>query len=224
MAQNIAERQAILQNSMSRAKKLMQLDANGTLDKIANGARNGVSESLGGGVTTDQLMTTKRNRSTDALPIQGVMSVAASNVPQAIRESFAKNPIDVNSLYGTQGGTDELSFLNETVQQPNAPRQTQNVRQIVNEGLGTQQTQQYVPSSQIDYPMIRTIVEETVRKYALALNKKIISEGKEKQGGKLTTLTIGESFKFLDDDGNLYECTMKKIGNIKDKKKKSVNG
>jgi hypothetical protein len=88
------------------------------------------------------------------------------------------------------------------------------------------QKPQYAPqvqmTAQVDYPMIRTIVEEIVRKYAVSLNKKIISEGKSSTS-EVNTISLGKTFKFLDSKGNIYECQMKKVGNINDKRK-SVNG
>ena len=69
--------------------------------------------------------------------------------------------------------------------------------------------------------MIRTIVEEIVRKYAVSLNKKIISEGKQTTN-EINTIALGNTFKFLSKNGDIYECTMKKIGNVNNKKK-SVN-
>ena len=69
----------------------------------------------------------------------------------------------------------------------------------------------------IDYPMIRTIVEDIVRKYTSSLSKKMLSESKGSVN-ELTTMTLGKSFKFLDRQGNIYEATLKKIGNINNKK------
>jgi hypothetical protein len=230
---NPADKQAKLQNAMSRAKKLIQLESNGTLDKIAKGARDGINTSLDGEVMTEQLMTTPRNRRTEAPMIGGQMGENAMNVPAAIRESFSTNPIDESSLYsafgGAQGGNDDLAFLTEDIPTPRQPQrvniQTQDVRQLVNEGMGYQQPQ-YAPqpqmSAQVDYPMIRTIVEEIVRKYAVSLNKKIISEGKSSTS-EVNTISLGKTFKFLANDGTIYECQMKKIGNI-NSKRKSVNG
>ena len=229
---NPADKQAKLQNAMSRAKKLIQLESNGTLDKIAAGVRDGVNSSLeGGDIITEQLMTTPRNRRTEAPMIGAQMGENAMNVPAAIRESFSTNPIDESSLYsafgGTQGGNDDLAFLTEDIPTPRQPQrvnmQSQDVRQLVNEGMGYQQPQ-YVPqaSAQVDYPMIRTIVEEIVRKYAVSLNKKIISEGKTSTN-EVNTISLGKTFKFLANDGTIYECQMKKIGNI-NSKRKSVNG
>jgi hypothetical protein len=69
--------------------------------------------------------------------------------------------------------------------------------------------------------MIRSIVEEIVRKYAQSLNKKIINEGVG-GGAEVNTIALGKTFKFLDSKGNIYEAKLSKIGNIN--KKKSVNG
>ena len=214
---------ANLQSAMSRASKLMKLESNGTLDKIATANQDRINESLidtTGDITTQSMMTTARNRQTQA-PMVGGMMNGGENVPSVIRESFMKNPIDTSALYQGLGDGKDVSFLTEMIQpkqQKTAPT-AQEIRQIVNEGIPQQPTMQV--SQQIDYPMIRTIVEEIVRKYAVSLKNKIISENKETPT-TLNTLTIGKSFKFLDNSGNIYECTMKKVGNI-NSKKKSVN-
>ena len=229
---NPADKQAKLQNAMSRAKKLIQLESNGTLDKIAAGVRDGVNSSLeGGDIITEQLMTTPRNRRTEAPMVGAKMGENAMNVPAAIRESFSTNPIDESSLYsafgGAQGGNDDLAFLTEDIPAPRQPQrvnmQSQDVRQLVNEGMGYQQPQ-YAPqvqmSAQVDYPMIRTIVEEIVRKYAVSLKNRIINEGTN--GNEINTISLGKTFKFLDSSGNIYEAKLTKIGNINEKKKSIV--
>ena len=229
MAETV-DKQAKLQEAMSRAKKLINLEANGTLDKIAKGARDGINESMDGGVMTEQLMTTPRNRRVEAPSVGQKMGANAMNVPAAIRESFAKMTINDSDLYGAfgGGGNDDLSFLTEGIE--STPRtnerinaQTQNVRQLVSEGLGNTQPQ-YVQQvgQQIDYPMIRTIVEEIVRKYAVSLKNRIVTEGKQSTN-EVNTISLGSNFKFLTKNGDIYECTMKKIGNINDKKKNVIN-
>ena len=155
-----------------------------------------------------------------------ILTCTASNVPAAIRESFTKMSIDNSALYsafgGGNGGNDDLAFLTEgwsstPTETLQAPVQTQNVRQLVSEGLGETQPQRQYQSQQIDYPMIRTIVEEIVRKYTLSLKNKLINEGKQNDS-QINTIAFGKTFKFLDNEGNIYECTMKKIGNVKNKK------
>lgn len=213
---NEVDKRARLQSAMSKAAKLMQLESNGTLDKIAKAKKDSINESLNGEVATSDLMTSSRNRNTQAPTIRR-MGENANNVPAPIREAFMKNPIDDSTLYealGEQGDGRSLSFLTEGLMPKEQP---QSVRGIVNEGV---QPQVQYATSQIDYPMIRTIVEEIVRKYATSLNKKIVSEGK---GNEISTIALGKNFRFLDSAGNIYECSMKKVGNVNDKKK-SVNG
>ena len=217
---NEVDKRARLQSAMSKAAKLMQLESNGTLDKIAKAKKESINESLNGEVATSDLMTTSRNRNTQAPTITRRMGENANNVPAAIREAFMKNPIDDSTLYealGEQGDGRSLSFLTEGLMPKEQP---QSVREIVNEGVQHVQPQVQYATSQIDYPMIRTIVEEIVRKYASSLNKKIVSEGK---GNEISTIALGKNFRFLDSAGNIYECSMKKVGNVNDKKK-SVNG
>ena len=216
---NQGNRQAVVKNAMERAKKLLQLESNGTIDKIAADPnfKANINNSLDGNVSSAELMTTARNRNVQA-PIQTrQMGQNASNVPQAIREAFMNNPIDDSALYAGLGDGRDLSFLDEGKQQVVQP--TQNVRQIVNEGMSSQPQ----VTQQIDYPMIRTIVEEIVRKYAVSLNKKIINESKQSGNqSQVNTIALGKTFKFLTENGDMYECTMKKVGNIKNKK--NVNG
>lgn len=210
-----------LNSAMSRASKLIQLESNGTIDKIAKGHRDGLgSELLGeGDFNTASHMTTRIDRS--QAPIQQqTMQQTQSKLPSAILESFKNNTIDVSVLGGAPSG--DLSFLTEglgdvvrqepqAVQQPTY-QQPKNVREIVSEGLGQHQ---YQPTQGVDYPMIRTIVEEAVRKYTVALKKSI----NESKGNEMNLLTIGKTFKFMDSKGNIYEAVLKKVGNINDKKR-----
>ena len=229
---NEVDKRAKLQNAMSKAKKLMQLESNGTLDKIAAAHKDGINATLtdpSGEMLTEGLMTTSRNRQTTApMPVRQQMGQNASNMPKAILEEFMSNPIDDSALYaalGEQGDGRSLSFLTEgmdAVQPTQTVVPPQNVRQIVNEGMGQQYVQQPQVMQSIDYPMIRAIVEEIVRKYAVSLNKKIMNESKQ-ETNEINTISLGKSFKFLAKNGDLYECTMKKVGNVNDKRK-SVNG
>ena len=118
---NEVDKRARLQNAMSKAAKLMQLESNGTLDKIAAAHKDGINESLDGGLTTQELMTTSRDRKTQAPIATRQMGQNAANVPAAIREAFMANPIDDSALYdalGEQGDGRSLSFLTEGLEQP----------------------------------------------------------------------------------------------------------
>ena len=213
---------AVLQSAMSRASKLMKLESNGTLDKIASANQGRINESLidtTGDITTQSMMTTARNRQTQAPMVGGVMGVGAENVPSVIRESFMSNPIDTSALYQGLGDGKDMSFITEMIQpkQKVSAPSAQEIRQIVNEGAPQQQT-----SQQIDYPMIRTIVEEIVRKYAVSLKNKILTEDKQNMN-EVNTVMLGKSFKFLAKNGDIYEAKLTKVGNINDKKKSVIH-
>jgi hypothetical protein len=135
----------------------------------------------------------------------GRMSVAAGNVPSIIRESFQSQP-PLAQQEVTSSVLDGM--FGDILQERQKPQQ------VITE---TVQPQAQQTSSQVDYPMIRTIVEEIVRKYTSSLSKKMLNEGK---GSEVNTISLGKSFKFLANNGDIYECTMKKVGNIN--KKKSV--
>lgn len=217
-------RAAKVKAALDRSKKLIQLESNGSIDRIAKAHKDDINLSLdpASHITTESMVTTKRNNS---LPITNfgsqMTAPSASNVPSVIRESFMKNPIDDSALYGAIGGDGrDISFLYEA-QQPNkqvvSPSE---IRSIVNEGMGGN-VQQMSQNTSVDYPMIRTIVEDIVRKYTVSLKQKLLSENKQ-ETNIVDTIMLGKGFKFLDSKGNIYECTMKKIGNLNDKKKKSI--
>ena len=66
--------------------------------------------------------------------------------------------------------------------------------------------------SNIDYSLIKTIVEDCMRKYAASITKKILNESKslqENSESQVKLMRIGERFTMLDDEGNLYEATLK---------------
>jgi hypothetical protein len=189
----------------NKSLRLMQMDKK--LDAMAKGARDNITESFSSAepVATQNMMSTKIDKSM-GIPTGGRMN---ENVPLAIREAFKNNPIDESQLLmGTMSGGGDLSFLNDNVVAP------------ARKNPITENVQQYQPQtnpSSVDYPMIRTIVEEVVKRYAVSLNKRI-NEGKENVS-EISTISLGKTFKFLDSKGNIYECVMKKVGNINNKRK-----
>jgi hypothetical protein len=139
------------------------------------------------------------------------MGVAAANVPSVIRESFQNQP-PVNESLTTSSVLDDVFgdvLTEQTITQPVMKQIQQQPQQTFTTGAG------------VDYPMIRTIVEDIVRKYSQSLKKNILNESTG-NGAEINTIALCKTFKFLDSKGNIYECTMKKVGNINNKK--SVNG
>lgn len=196
-----------LKDALGKASKLMSMDKNGTISKIAESKRDSINTSLNDStVSTESMMTARPQRNMTEVPRN-----VNSNIPRAIVESFSKNPIDM-SMIGSIGGSSNSVLDTIGIQEQARTVQPQNISSTIQE-QHTVQTQ----VQGIDYPMIRTIVEDIVRKYTSSLSKKMLSESKGSVN-ELTTMTLGKSFKFLDRQGNIYEATLKKIGNINNKK------
>ena len=91
----------------------------------------------------------------------------------------------------------------------------QQPQQIIKE---TVQVQPQITST-VDYSMIKMIVEDCMRKYTSSLKKQLISENKTTQdSGTLQAMKIGNKFSFIDSKGNIFEATLKKVGNVNNKK------
>ena len=213
MAINAEERKARIAAARNNSLRLMKMDANGTLDKLMEGRADDINNSLmsdDANLTSESLMRVKRNTSSEGIPT-GKMGVAAANVPSIIRESFSKNP-PVSEETVTSSVLDDMFGLMDV-----EPKQQ---RQQIREQAAPVQQSYASNGGGVDYPMIRTIVEDIVRKYSQSLKKNILNENTG--AGEINTIALGKTFKFLDSKGNIYECTMKKVGNINNKK--NVNG
>ena len=73
----------------------------------------------------------------------------------------------------------------------------------------------------VDYSLIRTIVEESVKKYVGSLKKSLLNENKQQStDDNMVLMKIGESFKFVTKNGDIFEAHLVKKGNINEKKTK----
>ena len=129
---------------------------------------------------------------------------AAKCLPKEIVEAFKQNPI----------GNDPIDTTNDEVQE---------VKQIMknSNNLPTQNVINEQTTNGVDYGLIKTIIESAVKKYANALNKRIISENKSTAKGNISELKamkIGNKFSFISENGDIYEAKLTYKGNIKDKK------
>ena len=187
--------------SLSRSKNLMKLD--GKIDSFARMHRDGINESTNGAASAPKLTTEVKKK---GLPTN---AGASSKLPREIVESFRNNYIDpyaspieseanglTNALY------ESLSNDTDVITEQATPVVQQPVVQTVNAG--------------IDYPTIRAIIEETVRKYTEPIQKKMLNESKG-AGNELGLLTMGKTFKFVSKSGDIYEAKLVKVGNVNDK-------
>ena len=197
------ERAARLKAAASKSLKLMQMDASGKLDAIAESKRGDINSSIEstpvmGGQPQEMPNNATRNFNYNRV------SPAAANVPSIIRESFNSQPPQQET---------NASVLDDVF--GDVLQQQETISKAPKQRVVEQQMTSY--PSQVDYPMIRTIVEEVVRKYTSSLGKKMLSENKNSE---INTISLGKTFKFLTNSGDIYECTMRKVSNINEMKKK----
>lgn len=218
-----ADKAAIDRIKAAREKslKIMKMDMNGSLNKIVEEKMGDITNVVNGSETKllSETPAGVQPKQTSARPMQQTtFGPAASKLPSAILESFKTNKIgdDDQMMKQMFSGPGDLSFLDEDIT-PQRPVQ----RQVVTETVQQPQVQALVQTpASIDYPMIRTIVEEIVRKYAGSITKKVLSESKGSSTSTVNTMMLGEKFKFLTDDGDIYECTMRKVSNVNELKNK----
>lgn len=219
---NVDENISRFINAKDRARKLIQMDANGTLDNIKKNAMEEGKISYGenGDVNTTIIEHNTQNdlNKYNNAPIQD-FKINKSKLPLEILESFKSKQIDTSLLNGgmtkSNGSVlDQLDVLTngqilqqETIQKPQK-------KQIVQENIKVQPQ----VTTNIDYSMIKMIVEDCMRKYTSALKKQILNESKTTQDvGTLQAMKIGNKFSFIDSKGNIYEATLTKKGNINEK-------
>ena len=205
-----------LQNALGKASRLMNMESSGEINKIAKSKRDSINSSLNEEVN---VVPQTANQPMMQAPINN--GNINSNVPSIIRESFQKNPIDM-SMLGQGSILDTIGVKNQNRNNINEQVSSTDNSQfndfVKRENQSRPIVQESINGVQIDYPMIRTIVEDIVRKYTSSLSKKMLNESSNGRLNELTTFTVGKSFKFLDKQVNIYEATLKKIGNINNKK------
>ena len=210
-----------------KARKLIQMDSSGALDKIASeAARNGRMSMNEGiepvaqppqGVTYQQPMSQPMPQ---YMPNMG-MTNNASKLPSAILESFKEKQIDTSVMgLSTQGSVlDRINFNTQggLFESPKPQPTVQTQAPVTEVKLVTEQVQPTV-SANVDYSMIKMIVEECVRKYTSALKKSIINESKNADtSGTLKAMKVGDKFSFITENGDLYEAKLTFVKNLNKK-------
>ena len=138
-------------------------------------------------------------------------NIRNSKMPKAILESLSENYIDQSGMY--DGGLSGIVSETMNEMEPVQPTQVHENRTPIKET---------VQASGIDYSLIKTIVEDCVRKYAATITKKVISEQKSMQSSEnaLKAIKIGENFTFITSNGDLYEAELKFKKNLNKQVKK----
>ena len=192
-------------------RKIMALDANGTMDNIVENARkSGALVGSEDGFTYNGGGNSSQTHDNSAVVVNEQVMAAHSRMPRQILESFKKNP-------GRTANKSVLGGLSD--------EQLAKMRPILKESTTT--AQQQTISSGIDYSLLRTIineaVQENVKKYMSAMAKKLINEGVGNVGNNdnIQAIKLGESFSFITKNGDVYEAKLTKKYNINSK---TVNG
>jgi len=124
------------------------------------------------------------------------------NLPKEILESFSNNYIDQSVFDPNRSVLDKMGITGD------------NLKQVTENYQPQQQTQS---TGKVDYEIIKNIVEGAVKKYVNALGKKMLTENNE-----LGMIQIGEKkLNLVAKNGDIYEATLVKKGNIKNIKSKS---
>lgn len=195
---------------LSRAKGLMAMDE--TINNIANNTRNETSKGLFetmdefGGIAdmdTSAYQKTPMQKSQTFQSNGGVPT--RSKLPREIVESMTNNPIDTSVFNPEQSILDRAGVTNLPQVQKQKSRNN-----VINEQVAPQP----VAQQQVDYSLIKSIVEECMRKYTSALSKKILKENKENGMSELKAMKVGNKFSFITESGDVYEATLKFKKNI----------
>ena len=199
--------------AQDRAKKLIQMDVNGGLKQYEQKARQNAEMCLNEESTPQyQPPTPQEQMSYTQAPLNVKTN---SKLPKEILESFKTKQIDPSPLgYGVSSSIlDEVNYRTqgklykeETKSQTQQPQ-----KQIV-------ETTQPTNNSNVDYSMIKMIVEECMRKYVGSLKKTILNESKSNSSDELQAMKIGDRFSFITKNGDLYEAELKFIKNLNNKK------
>ena len=199
--------------AQDRAKKLIQMDVNGGFKQYEQKARQNAEMCLNEESTPQYQTPTPQQQMSYA---QEPLNVKTnSKLPKEILESFKTKQIDPSPLgYGVSSSIlDEVNYRTQgkLYNEETKPKVQQPKTQII-------ETTQTTNNSNIDYSMIKIIVEECMRKYVGSLKKTILNESKLNSSDELQAMKIGDRFSFITKNGDLYEAELKFIKNLNNKK------
>lgn len=147
--------------------------------------------------------------------------LSKSKLPDAIKESIANNPLMITSedpkmdaftaklakARGIQKTSDIMNKLAEDDREKEAKRKELN---------------EVVTHESIDYSLIKTIVENSVKSLKKEIKEEIaesVNHVNISQEPNLKVMKMGSKFLFLDDQNNIYECQLIYRGKNKGHKK-----
>lgn len=152
---------------------------------------------------------------------RGAVNLEGRNIPQGIVESILNNPLDLKPI------DPKMDALEEKLKN-NMPgiKAAANILERVekrDEEARAKIAEQIMPqtntNTNIDYELIKTIIENTIDK-KLTEMKKTLNESAERNQmyvPSMKMMNFKDKFYFVDNDNNVFECEMKYKGKRKKK-------
>ena len=211
------ERRLILLNKgLANSQKIMKSINDGSFDKYASTVQ-GKSKSL-----YDNFDLTQGSSLSSAQSYQTIESSGNTKkykgLPKAIYESLVNNPLNESTSV-----LDNLFSNGKLVKENNEQQSSDKTSTVsftaMQNNLNENRQQQQMTTSNIDYSLIRMIVEDVITKKLESLPSSLLKESKDNDNVDLTTIRInGDKLNFLTSNGDLYEAELKFVRNIKKKK------
>jgi hypothetical protein len=196
----------------ARAKTIIDMDNKGLLEKYKNKTMDGFDRETGEFIEENFAptpSTSTMTRQPQQMVNQGMMG--GSKLPKEIMMSMKNNPISIqNSGFG-----ENVSVLDSIM-----PKQMLEQQTVSNKPTIKEETMTPIQTN-IDYSLIKTIVEDCVKKSIGALKKSLLTENicqTNNTNNDAVIIRLGEGFKFVTKSGDIYAATgLKKIGNVNTK-------
>ena len=190
-------------------RRIMAMDAYGSMDRIVETARSNGSLTFDGeGGSYSGSGKQGQLQDMGSVVVNEQVMQCHRHMPKAVLESFRQNPGKEASI-SVLGGLDISQFQKQ-----------QSQKNVVQEQM-VQQQQAMTQVGGVDYSLLKTIineaVQENVKKYMSALSKKLISEGVSGKGNEIQAIKIGKKLSIITENGDIYSSSLQKMGNVRDK-------
>lgn len=152
---------------------------------------------------------------------RGAVNLEGRNIPRGILESILNNPLDLKpidprmdaleeKLKDNMPGIKAATNILERVE-----KQDKEAKAKLNEQLNPKQT----VSNNIDYELIKVLVENAIDKKLENLKQTINESNNHQQTyvPSMKYLSFKDNFYFVDNDDNVFECVMRYKGKRKKK-------
>ena len=190
-------------------RRIMAMDADGSMDRIVESARSNGSLTFDGeGGSYSGSGKQGQLQDMGSVVVNEQVMQGHRHMPKAVLESFRQNPGKEASI-SVLGGLDISQFQKQ-----------QSQKNVVQEHM-VQQQPAMTQVGGVDYSLLKTIineaVQENVKKYMSALSKKLISEGVGGKGNEIQAIKIGKKLSIITENGDIYSSSLQKMGNVRDK-------